>query len=158
VDAIQSFGRVDLVVNNASTLGATPLPGLLDYSMNSLEEVYRVNVFAPLAILQAVKHFLKQDAVIVNITSDAGREAYPDWGAYGSSKAALEHLSAVMSVENPDLHIYWVDPGDMRTKMKQDSDPDEDISSLPLPDQVVPGFMEIIQGELPSGRYQAQEL
>ena len=126
------LGGLDVVVNNASILGPSPLPHLLDYPLDALEEVYRVNAIAPLALLQAVRPALKEGARILNITSDAGVEAYEGWGGYGSSKAALEQMSAVLAVENPDLRVYWVDPGDMRTDMHQAAFPGEDISDRRL--------------------------
>lgn len=157
-EAAQQLGGLDVVVNNASVLGVSPLRPLLDHPLDALEDVYRVNVLAPLGILQTVQSALKPDARILNITSDAAAEAYEGWGGYGSSKAALEQLSAVLSVENPHLRVYWVDPGDMRTRMHQEAFPGEDISDRPLPEEVVPGLLELIEGDLPSGRYQAQQL
>jgi NAD(P)-dependent dehydrogenase (short-subunit alcohol dehydrogenase family) len=120
--------------------------------------VYRVNVIAPLAILQSVRNELKPGARIVNVSSDAGVLAYPGWGGYGSSKAALEQLSAVLAAENPEWSVYWVDPGDMRTQMQQDAYPGEDIGDRPLPEESVPGFLALLEGDLPSGRYQARAL
>lgn len=152
-EAAEKTGSLDAVVNNASILGPSPQPNLLDYPLAILENVYRVNVIAPLAILQAVRQHLKPNARIINLSSDAGVEAYPGWGGYGSSKAALEHLSAVLAAENPLLKVYWVDPGDMRTQMHQDAFPGEDISDRPLPEESVPGFITLLQGNLPSGRY-----
>lgn len=149
---------LDLLVNNASTLGQSPMPSLLAFPIPLLEEVYRTNVIAPLALFQAVYPSLRPHARIVNITSDAGVEAYAGWGGYGSSKAALEHLSAILATEHPDLRIYWVDPGDMRTQMHQDAFPGEDISDRPLPEASVPGLLRLITGDLPSGRYLAREL
>lgn len=149
---------LDALVNNASTLGPTPLPPLLDYPIDALERVYWINVIAPLALLQAVAPHLKANAAVVNVTSDAGVEAYEGWGGYGSSKAALEQLSAVMAAENPELRLYWVDPGDMRTQMQQDAFPGEDIGDRPLPEDSVPGLLSLIEGGLPSGRYQAREV
>ena len=101
---------------------------------------------------------MKPGARVINVTSDAGVEAYPGWGGYGSSKAALEHLSAVLAVENPALRIYWVDPGDMRTQMHQEAFPGEDISDRPLPEESVPGFLALLEADWPSGRYQARAL
>ncbi len=151
-------GGLDALVNNASTLGPSPLPALLDYPLDALEQVYRVNVVAPLGLIQALRAVLRPQAVIVNVTSDAGVEAFPGWGGYGSSKAALEQISAVLAAENPGRHVYWVDPGDMRTHMHQDAFPGEDISDRPLPEVSVPGFLALLEGELPSGRYQARAL
>ena len=149
---------IDALVNNASVLGPSPQPDLLDYPLGLLEQVYRTNVFAPLALIQAVRHDLKPDARIVNVTSDAAVEPYEGWGGYGSSKAALEQLSAILAAENPDLRVYRVDPGDMRTRMQQEAFPGEDISDRPPPEESVPGLMELLTGDLPSGRYEARAL
>jgi NAD(P)-dependent dehydrogenase (short-subunit alcohol dehydrogenase family) len=157
-DAARELGGLDAVVNNASILGPSPQPELLDYPLDALEQVYRVNVLAPLALLQAVRASLKSDARVVDITSDAGVEAYAGWGGYGSSKAALEQLSAILAAENPTLRVYWVDPGDMRTQMHQEAFPGEDISDRPPPEESVPGLIELLEGALPSGRYKAREL
>jgi len=156
--AAEKFGGLDLLVNNASILGPSPQPSLLNYPLDVLEQVYRVNVIGPLALTQAVKKFLKPNARIINVTSDAGVVAYETWGGYGSSKAALEHLSAIFAVENPALRVYWVDPGDMNTQMQVEASPGADLSSYPPPEDSVPGFIELIEGDLPSGRYQARQL
>jgi len=156
--AAQAAGGLDAVVNNASILGPSPQPALLDYPLEVLAQVYQTNVIAPLALLQAVRRALEPDARIINITSDAGVEAYPGWGGYGSSKAALEHLSAILAAENPGWRVYWVDPGDMRTQMHQEAFPDEDISDRPLPEASVPGLVTLLHGEMPSGRYAARAL
>src|SRR5215472_16036699 len=151
-------GGLDALVNNASILGPSPQPGLLDYPLETLEAVYRTNVIAPLALLQALRHVLKPSARILNITSDAGVEPYAGWGGYGSSKAALEQLSNILAAEQPDWRVYWVDPGDMRTQMHQEAFPGEDISDRPLPETSVPGLLTLLTGDLPSGRYQARNL
>jgi len=156
--AAQELGGLDLIVNNASLLGPSPQPTLLDYPLDVLEGVYRANVIAPLALIQTLHSILKPDACIINVTSDAGVEAYGGWGGYGSSKAALEHLSHILAEENPSLRIYWVDPGDMRTQMQQEAFPDEDISDRPLPEASVPGLVALIEGKQPSGRYRAREV
>jgi NAD(P)-dependent dehydrogenase (short-subunit alcohol dehydrogenase family) len=156
--AAATRGGLDLVVNNASLLGPSPQPDLFDYPLETLEEVYRANVIAPLGVLQAVQPQLNHGARIINVTSDAGIEAYPGWGGYGSSKAALEHLSAILAIENPSIKVYWVDPGDMRTQMQQQAFPGEDISDRPLPETSVPGFLVLLDKDLPSGRYQARSL
>ena len=156
--AAQELGGLDALVNNASLLGPSPQPSLLEYPLDVLEEVYRANVFAPLGVIQTLQPTLKPDACIINVTSDAGVEAYGGWGGYGSSKAALEHLSHILAEENPSLRVYWVDPGDMRTQMQQEAFPDEDISDRPLPDESVPGLLALIEGGHPSGRYRAREL
>ncbi len=151
-------GGLDALVNNASILGPSPRPQLLDYPLEALEQVYRTNVVAPLAFVQAVRHAFKPGARVINITSDAGVVPYSGWGGYGSSKAALEQLSAILAAENPTLHVYWVDPGDMRTQMQQEAFPGEDISDRPLPEESVPGLLKLIEGDLASGRYSAQAL
>ncbi|MCA9970143.1 MAG: SDR family oxidoreductase, partial [Anaerolineales bacterium] len=156
--AAAQLGGLDAVVNNAGILGPSPQPALLDYPLDVLLEVYRVNVVAQLGVLQAVRPFLKPGARILNVTSDAAVEAYPGWGGYGSAKMALEQLSAVLAAENPDLAIYWVDPGDMRTAMHQAAFPGEDIGDRPLPEASVPGFVALLEGAWPNGRYQARAL
>jgi len=159
-DAARDGGDIDLIVNNASVLGPSRQPALLDYPIDVLEAVYRANAVAPLALLQELhaRNALSERGRIINITSDAGVEPYAGWGGYGSSKAALEQISAVLAVELPGTRVYWVDPGDMRTQMHQEAFPGEDISDRPLPDVSVPGLSELITGDQPSGRYQAQAL
>lgn len=157
-DASREPGGLDALVNNASILGPSPQPALLDYPLERLEEVYRANTLAPLALVQAVQHELKPGARILNITSDAAVEPYEGWGGYGSSKAALEQLSNILAAENPGLRVYRVDPGDMRTRMHQEAFPGEDISDRPLPEESVPGLVELLTGDLPSGRYEARAL
>jgi NAD(P)-dependent dehydrogenase (short-subunit alcohol dehydrogenase family) len=154
----QQAGGLDALVNNASILGPSPQPELSEYPLETLEAVYRANVIAPLGMIQAVQDQLKPGAAIINITSDAGIEPYPGWGGYGSSKAALEHLSAILAAENPSWRVFWVDPGDMRTQMQQEAFPEEDISDRPLPEESVPGLLALLNGSLPSGRYQARAL
>jgi len=151
-------GPLDLLVNNASNLGASPLPPLARYPLDELEHVYRVNALAPLALMQAVLPLLAEGARIVNVTSDAAVEPYEGWGGYGSSKAALEQLTAVFAAENPRLRVYAVDPGDMNTRMHEDAYPGEDISDRPAPEQSVPGLLALVEGDLPSGRYSAAAL
>jgi len=157
-EAARGAGGLDALVNNASILGPSPQPNLLDYPLDVLERVYRTNVIAPLALMQVVRFDLKPGVCIINITSDAGVEAYPGWGGYGSSKAALEQLSNVLAAEVPSLRIYWVDPGDMRTQMQQEAFPGEDISDRPLPEVSVPGLIELLTGKRASGRYAARAL
>jgi NAD(P)-dependent dehydrogenase (short-subunit alcohol dehydrogenase family) len=150
--------RLDLVVNNASLLGPSPQPPLRDYPLRVLEEVYRVNVLAPLRLTQLALPLVPEGGRIVNVTSDAAVESYEGWGGYGSSKAALERLTAVLGAEHPELRVYAVDPGDMRTRMHQEAFPGEDISDRPPPEESVPGLLALIEGELPSGRYLAREV
>jgi NAD(P)-dependent dehydrogenase (short-subunit alcohol dehydrogenase family) len=149
---------LDLLVNNASFLGPSPQPALADYPLEVLRRVYDVNVVAPLALVQLALPRLVPGAVVVNITSDAATESYAGWGGYGSSKAALEQLTAILAAEHSDLRVYAVDPGDMRTQMQQEAFPGEDISDRLPPEDSVPGLLALIEGSLPSGRYRAREL
>ena len=150
---VGAAGRVDLLVNNASVLGPSPQPHLTDYPLETLRHVYEVNVLAPLALIQ-----LARPARVINVTSDAAVEPYEGWGGYGSAKAALDHLTAILAVEHHDRRIYAVDPGDMNTRMHQEAFPGEDISDRPAPETSVPGLLALIEGDLPSGRYQARAL
>ncbi len=151
-------GGLNALVNNASTLGPSPRPLLLDYPLDEIESVYQTNVIAPLALIQTLQSELEPGARIINVSSDAGVEPYDGWGGYGPSKAALEHLSAILAAERPDWRVYWVDPGDMQTQMHQEAFPGEDISDRPLPEESVPGFITLLTGDLPSGRYRAREI
>jgi len=153
---------LDAVINNAGALGPSPLPSVLDVDIESLIEVMLTNVVAPVALIQALRGELKPRARLVNVTSDAAVNPYLGWGAYGASKAALEQISAVLATElattNPDVRVYWVDPGDMRTDMHQAAFPGEDISDRPLAETRVPAFLRLLEGDLPSGRYEASRL
>jgi len=150
---------LDLLVNNASLLGPSPLPRLADHPLGALAELYQVNVFAPLALLQqALPLLLAGSGRVLNISSDAAVEAYPGWGGYGSSKAALDQLTAVLAVELPQLRIHAVDPGDMNTAMHAAAFPGEDISDRPSPESVLPALLRLITTDLPSGRYRAADL
>lgn len=152
-------GRLDLLVNNASTLGPSPMPPLERLTPDELERIYRVNAIAPLAIIQLLLPSLESaNGIVVNVTSDAGVEAYPGWGGYGSSKAALDRLTAVLAAEHAGIGFYAFDPGDMRTAMHQDAYPGEDISDRPEPETVVPAFLRLIDKRPPSGRYRASDL
>lgn len=150
--------RIDLLVNNASTLGPSPLPALADVRLRALERVYQVNVLAPLAMVQLALPRIPDGGAIVNLTSDAAVEAYEGWGGYGSSKAALDQLSVILAAEQPTIRVYAVDPGDMRTRMHQEAFPGEDISDRPPPEESVPGLLALVEGSLPSGRYRAKGL
>jgi NAD(P)-dependent dehydrogenase (short-subunit alcohol dehydrogenase family) len=149
---------IDLLVNNASVLGPSPLPRLERYPVDQLKSVFRVNTLAPLGLIQRALPHLAPGARIINVTSDAAVEAYPGWGGYGASKAALEQLTAVFAAEHPEFKVYSVDPGDMRTRMHQDAFPGEDISDRPPPQESVPGLLALVEGQLESGRYRAAEL
>lgn len=157
-EAAATLGGLDALVNNASILGPSPQPDLLVYPLDALEQVYRTNVIAPLALTQTLRQTLKPGARVLNITSDAAVEPYAGWGGYGSSKAALEQLSHILAAENEAWRVYWVDPGDMRTAMHQAAYPGEDISDRPLPETSVPGLVTLLTGDLPSGRYAARSL
>jgi NAD(P)-dependent dehydrogenase (short-subunit alcohol dehydrogenase family) len=150
--------QIDLLVNNASVLGPSPQPELADYPLDVLRRVYEVNVLAPLALTQAALAHIPDGGVVLNVTSDAGIEAYDGWGGYGSSKAAFEQWTAILGVERPKLRVYAVDPGDMRTQMHQEAFPGEDISDRPLPEESVPALLALIDGDLHSGRYRAHDL
>jgi NAD(P)-dependent dehydrogenase (short-subunit alcohol dehydrogenase family) len=158
VAAARGLGGLDALVLNAGTLGPSPLPALADYPIDALERVYRINVVAQLALVQAALPLLPAGGRVVAITSDAARAAYPGWGGYGSAKAALEQLAAVLAEERPDLRVYSADPGDMRTRMHAEAFPDEDISDRPLPEVSVPGLLRLLHGTLPSGRYEVRTL
>jgi NAD(P)-dependent dehydrogenase (short-subunit alcohol dehydrogenase family) len=156
---VRRLGRVDLLVNNASHLGPSPQPALADYPLAELERVYAVDTFAPLALIQALSpQLLSVGGRVVNVTSDAAVEAYAGWGGYGSAKAALEQLSAILAVEIPSLRIYAFDPGDMRTQTHQAAYPGEDISDRPGPESVVPALLRLVEEDLPSGRFRAADL
>jgi NAD(P)-dependent dehydrogenase (short-subunit alcohol dehydrogenase family) len=159
VEAVAELGQLDLLVNNASTLGPSPQPSLAEYPLEEFERVLAVNLVAPLGLIQAVLPLLRSShGTVVDITSDAGVEGYAGWGGYGSSKAALEQLSNVLAAEETDVRVYWFDPGDMRTEMHQAAFPGEDISDRPLPDTVVPAFRHLLATCPPSGRFRAAEL
>jgi NAD(P)-dependent dehydrogenase (short-subunit alcohol dehydrogenase family) len=159
-DAAVALGGLDLLVNNAGTLGTSPLPSLADYPLDELRVAFEVNVVAPLGLVQDVLPFLLDSPRprLIDITSDAGVEAYEGWGGYGAGKAALDHLGAVLAVEFPSLTVWSVDPGDLRTVMHQAAFPGEDISDRPEPSTVVPAFLDLIESNRPSGRYRAAEL
>jgi NAD(P)-dependent dehydrogenase (short-subunit alcohol dehydrogenase family) len=163
-NGITTFGRIDVAINNASVLGGSPMPRLENLTQAAFFEVMDVNVRAPLAIAQAlVRHMRAQKSgIIVNVTSDAAVNAYPGWGGYGTSKAALEHLSRILAVELEDtgISVLVLDPGNMNTRMHEEAEPDEDLSSLPLPEAVAPAFVDIVtsamNGVTPFGRYEVQ--
>jgi NAD(P)-dependent dehydrogenase (short-subunit alcohol dehydrogenase family) len=154
------LGGLDLVVNNAGTLGTSPLPSMADYPLDDLRIAFEVNVIAPLGLLQDALPLLLDSPHprVVNVTSDAAVEAYEGWGGYGAGKAALEHLGAVLAAEFPAVTVWSVDPGDLRTAMHQAAFPGEDISDRPEPSTVVPAFLELIGSDRPSGRWRAAEL
>jgi NAD(P)-dependent dehydrogenase (short-subunit alcohol dehydrogenase family) len=151
--------RPDLLVNNAGILGPSPQPRLADYPLETLREVFEVNVFAPLALTQlALPALRERGGAVLNITSDAAVEAYEGWGGYGSAKAAVEQASRILAVEEPGIRVWWADPGDLRTQMHQEAFPGEDISDRPAPETVVPAFLRLIGDRPPSGRVRVAEL
>jgi NAD(P)-dependent dehydrogenase (short-subunit alcohol dehydrogenase family) len=157
-DAIANLGRLDLLVNNASYLGPSPQPQLGEYPLDELRLVYEVDVIAPLALTQILLPWLTPaNGTVINISSDAAVEAYEGWGGYGSAKAALDQISAILGAEHPDLHVYAFDPGDMRTAMHQQAYPDEDISDRPEPETVVPSLLRLLEERPPSGRYRSAD-
>jgi NAD(P)-dependent dehydrogenase (short-subunit alcohol dehydrogenase family) len=157
--AVDKLGTLDLLVNNASTLGPSPQPALADYPLDVLLRVYTVNAIAPLALTQLLLPALRAaHGRVVSITSDAAVEAYDGWGGYGSAKAALDQWTAILAAEEPDLRVYGLDPGDMRTRMQQEAFPDEDISDRAEPATVVPALLRLVTDDLASGRYRAADL
>jgi NAD(P)-dependent dehydrogenase (short-subunit alcohol dehydrogenase family) len=152
-------GRLDLLVNNAGTLGASPLPALADYPVAELRAAFEANVIAPIALTQLALPLLRASGgAVLNITSDAAVEAYAGWGGYGAAKAALEQASNVLAAEELAVRVWWADPGDLRTDMHQAAFPGEDISDRPEPASVVPAFVRLVTERLPSGRYRASHL
>ena len=158
-DAAEELGGPDLLINNAGTLGTSPLPAIADYPIAELREAFEVNVLAPLALTQLLLPTLRRHGgAVLNVTSDAAVEPYAGWGGYGAAKAALEQASHVLAAEENTIRVWWVDPGDIRTRMHQEAFPGEDISDRPLPETVVPGFLRLVTERLPDGRYRAAEL
>jgi NAD(P)-dependent dehydrogenase (short-subunit alcohol dehydrogenase family) len=158
-EAVGRAGSLDLLVNNASTLGPSPQPALRDYPLEEWARVYDVNVAAPLALTQLLLPVLQRSGgAVVNITSDAAVEPYDGWGGYGSSKAALDQWTAILAAEEPGVHVYSFDPGDMRTQMHQEAFPDEDISDRPEPEAVVPAILRLLDERPADGRYRGTEL
>ncbi|WP_426570720.1 SDR family NAD(P)-dependent oxidoreductase [Aquihabitans sp. McL0605] len=156
--AAKDLGPVRLVVNNASTLGASPLPALVDLDPATYLRTLEVNLVAPIALVAALADQLGDDATIVNVSSDAAVEPYEHWGGYGSSKAALDHASMILAEEHPSWRVLAIDPGDLDTELHRAAFPGEDLSDLPGPEAAVPGFRSLIDGQQGSGRYRAQEL
>jgi NAD(P)-dependent dehydrogenase (short-subunit alcohol dehydrogenase family) len=157
--AAAELGGAGLLVNNAGTLGANPLPALADYPVSELRTALEINVLAPVALTQLFLPDLRRlGGSVLSITSDAAVEAYAGWGGYGAAKAALEQACQVLAAEEPAVRVWWVDPGDLRTHMHQQAFPGEDISDRPLPQTVVPGFLRLVRERMPSGRYRAADL
>ena len=150
--------EIDLLVNNASALGPSPQPALAAYPVDELRRVLEVNVLSPLALVQEALPRLRAGAAILDLSSDAAVEAYAGWGGYGASKAALEQMTRILAAEHPQLRVHAVDPGDMNTQMHQEAFPGEDISDRPPPEDSVPGFIALIEGDQASGRFQASRV
>jgi len=160
---LERFGRIDVLVNNASELGPSPMPRLESLSWQDMERILRVNVTAPLHLTQLVLPQMQArgTGVIINVTSDAGVEAYAGWGGYGASKAALEHMSRVLAEElsASGIRVYVVDPGDMNTEMHRYAEPGADLSALPGPEVSAPAFVRLVEEETAGfGRFRAQKL
>jgi NAD(P)-dependent dehydrogenase (short-subunit alcohol dehydrogenase family) len=160
---LDRFGQIDVLINNASSVGPSPMPALADYALDALEGVMQTNLYAPLRLAQLALPGMRRrrSGVIVNLSSDAGVEAYAGWGGYGASKAALDHLSRVLAVEieGSGVRVYAVDPGDMNTETHQLAEPGVDLSHLPGPEESAPAIVRLIESDhLPSGRYTAQSL
>jgi NAD(P)-dependent dehydrogenase (short-subunit alcohol dehydrogenase family) len=161
-EGLSRFGRIDALVNNASELGPSPMPELAALDWEAFERILRVNAIAPLHLIQLLLPQMRERGAgtIINISSDAGVNAYPGWGGYGASKAALEHLSRTLNAELEDtgIRVLAVDPGDMNTTMHQLAEPGVDLSELAKPEQVAPAIIALLENDAPAGRYQAQEL
>jgi NAD(P)-dependent dehydrogenase (short-subunit alcohol dehydrogenase family) len=159
VEAARCLGRVRLLVNNASRLGPSPQPALADYPLAELRAMYETNVLAPLAFVQLLlPDLLAHRGSIVSVSSDAAVEAYAGWGGYGSSKSALDQLTAVLAAEHPELSVHAFDPGDMRTEMHQQAFPGEDISDRPEPESVVPALLRLLDTRPDGVRHRADAL
>jgi NAD(P)-dependent dehydrogenase (short-subunit alcohol dehydrogenase family) len=159
VEAAAARGDFSLLVNNASMLGPSPLPPLADYPLGAIVEVFAVNVIAPLRLIQlSLPHLRQTRGTVVNVTSDAAVEAYAGWGGYGSSKAALEQISNVLAAEEAGIRVYWLDPGDMNTRMHQAAFPGEDISDRADPEDRAPALVRLLERRPTSGRYVAEHL
>ena len=166
--AASLLGGASLLINNASTLtgydlGGAEMPPLARFPLPGLLETFEVNILAPIALTQLLlpqlrKRHGENPGAIINLSSDAAVVSYPGWGGYGASKAAFDHASATLAQEEPDVRVWAVDPGDMRTAMHQEALPGQDISDLPLPETVVPAFMTLLAQQPPSGRYVATDL
>jgi NAD(P)-dependent dehydrogenase (short-subunit alcohol dehydrogenase family) len=159
VDAVTATGRLDLLVHNASTIGASPQPHLADLGVEVFDDIWLTNVAAPLALTQALLPLLRSSSgVVLSVSSDAAVEHYEGWGGYAASKAALDHLTLTLGAENPELTAWAVDPGDMRTALHQAAFPGEDISDRPLPQTVVPHLLALLDRRPPTGRYRAADI
>jgi NAD(P)-dependent dehydrogenase (short-subunit alcohol dehydrogenase family) len=158
---LERFGRIDVLINNASELGVSPMPELQQLRTADFERILQVNLVAPLGLIQLVLPGMQArgDGLIVNVTSDAAVQPYPTWGGYGASKAGFEHLSRVLAAEldGSGVRVYVVDPGDMNTAMHRAAEPGVDLSHLPGPEVVAPAFVRLLEETRPFGRFEAKE-
>ncbi|TDE34629.1 SDR family oxidoreductase [Nonomuraea mesophila] len=149
--------RLDLLVNNASDLGVTPLPPLAGYPLEAFRALLETNVTAPLALIQATLPALRaSQGSVVNITSDAATGPYEGWGGYGATKAALEQLSNVLSAEEPELRVWWVDPGEMNTRMLADAVGAEEAGAATDPAKVAAALHDLVTARPASGKKSLQ--
>jgi short-subunit dehydrogenase len=160
---LERFGRIDVLVNNASAIGPSPMPALDVYPLEALQKVFQVNVVAPLHLIQLVLPGMRErgTGLIVNVTSDAAIQPYSGWGGYGASKAALEQISKVLAseLEGSGIRVYLVDPGDMNTQLHREAEPGVDLSHLPGPEIPAAVFLDLLKRETaPFGRFEAQKL
>jgi NAD(P)-dependent dehydrogenase (short-subunit alcohol dehydrogenase family) len=160
---LERFGRIDVLINNASTLGPVPMPRLEELRLDAPAEAPQVNLVAPLRLAQLVLPGMRarRSGVIVNVTSDAAVNAYPGWGVYGMSKAGLEQQTRVLAaeLEGSGVRVYLVDPGDMNTELHRRAEPGVDLSHLPGPEVPAPAFVRLVEEETaPFGRFLALEL
>jgi NAD(P)-dependent dehydrogenase (short-subunit alcohol dehydrogenase family) len=160
---VEFGGQLDVLVNNASALGPTPMPYLLDYPLEDFREVVNINLIAPfLLIKKALPAMIESGGSIINVTSDAGQTGYPGWGAYGISKFGIEGMSETWAaeLEEWDVRVNWVDPGDMNTRMHREAEPDEDPTQWANPADVTDVFIYLASDEskgVTGKRFQAQE-
>jgi len=158
-EEVRAAGRLDLLVNNASTIGTSPMPGLADIDVATLRTIYDTNVIGPLSLTRALLPYLTEsNGIVVNVSSDAAVEPYEGWGGYGPSKAALDHATAILAEEQPDITAYAFDPGDMRTALHQAAFPGDDISDRPEPATVVPAMLRLIDERPDTVRVRASDL
>lgn len=159
VAGVRRAGGLDLLVHNASELGGSPQPGLADLEAATFAQVLDTNVGAPVQLTrQLLSELASSGGTVLAISSDAAVEHYERWGAYGASKAALDHVIGTFAVEHPSIRWYAVDPGDMRTQMHRAAFPGEDISDRPLPESVIPALLRLLDLRPPSGRYRGADL
>jgi NAD(P)-dependent dehydrogenase (short-subunit alcohol dehydrogenase family) len=159
VAAARRRGALDLLVNNASELGGSPMPRLADLTPATFEQLVRTNLVAPAALVRSCLPLLRTaGGAVISLSSDAAVEPYEGWGGYGASKAALDQLTLVLGVEEPGVRAYAFDPGDMRTDLHQAAFPGEDISDRAAPEEVVPALLRLLDDRPPSGRYRSAGL